>query len=117
MEKQRFTKSGKNSPGALAPGEKRYDVYDDEAGPGGVRGLVVTVHPTGVRTWYVIRKIRGQVERVKVGRVEDFDPEKARKRAAKINATVAEGRSPAAERRAIRAEMTLGALWAAFKLR
>lgn len=117
MGKQRFTKTGRNSPGALAPGEKRYDVYDDETGPGGVRGLVVTVQPSGVRTWYLIRKIRGRVERVRIGRVEDLDPEKARKKAAKINAQVVDGRSPAAERRAVRAEMTLAELWALFQVR
>ncbi|OYV92678.1 MAG: hypothetical protein B7Z68_09975, partial [Acidobacteria bacterium 21-70-11] len=86
----------------LSPRDKRYDVYDDPSGAGGVRGLVVTVQPSGVKTWYLIRKVRGQVERVKIGRAEDFDLERARKKAGRIAGQIAEGRSPAAEKRAIR---------------
>ena len=107
MRKVRFTKP---SVKALRPEAKRYDVYDDSDN----RGLAVTILPSGCRTWYLIRKVRGRVERVKLGNVADLSPEAARKKAAKVNATIADGRSPSEERRAIRSEMSLGALWTAF---
>ena len=110
MRKVRLTKA---EIAKLRPEAKRYDVYDDSDS----RGLAITVMPSGVRTWYVIRKVKGKVERDRIARVEDIDPERARKKAAKINAKIADGKSPAAERRAIRAEMTLGALWEQFKER
>jgi integrase len=107
VRKVRFTKP---SVKALRPEAKRYDVYDDSDN----RGLAVTILPSGCRTWYLIRKVRGRVERVKLGNVADLSPEAARKKAAKVNATIADGRSPSEERRAIRSEMSLGALWTAF---
>jgi integrase len=110
MRKQKFTKP---SVKALQPESKRYDVHDDSDTP----GLVVTVQPSGLRTWYLVRRVGHRVERIRIGRADVLDPERARKKAAKLNGEIADGRSPSAERRAIRAEMELGALWEQFKKR
>jgi len=90
-------------------------VHDD--GPKAVHGLVVTVTPAGAKVFYVTRKVRGRHERIRLGRVEHVSVETARARATVLNGEIAQGRSPAAERREVRAEMTLGELWETFKLR
>ncbi|MBI4916899.1 MAG: site-specific integrase [Acidobacteria bacterium] len=96
----------------LQPEAERYYVYDQAQ-----RRLAVLVMPSGAKSWYLVKKSRGRLERLRLGTVDDLSPELARKRAGILAGQVDMGRSPTAERRAIRAEMTLAALWTEFKKR
>jgi integrase len=85
---------------------KRADHWDAK-----VQGLLVRVTSAGVKTFYVLRKVSGKLERVSLGRYPAMTPEQARKQAAEVNASIAKGESPAAKKRADRAEMTFAAFW------
>jgi integrase len=79
--------------------------------------LAVMVTPRGAKSYYFVKKARGRFERVRIASVAELSVEKARKRVAILGGDVADGRSPTEDRRAVRAEMTLGQLWEAFKKR
>ncbi len=75
------------------------------------RGLTLTILPTGVKSFYLYRRIHGRPERVLIGRFPDMSVEQARLEAAKFNGLVAQGVNPNDERRKLRAESTLQSLW------
>ena len=95
---------------ALAPKAKRYWVLDAKT-----PRLAAMVTPRGAKSYYFVKKARGRLERVRIGSVAELSVEKARQRVAVLGGDVADGRSPTEDRRAIRAEITLGQLWEAFK--
>ncbi len=76
-----------------------------------VRGLAIAVSPAGKKTFVLYRKIAGRPERVTVGPFTDLSIEQARGRAEQMNADIALGNNPAADRRSIRAEATLQELF------
>lgn len=81
--------------------------YTDEKTP----GLELRITSTGVRTFYVRRRVRGtgKLERITVGRFPEITVESARRVAAGHVAALAEGRSVAATRKAAKARsVTLG---------
>ncbi|MBN6741270.1 tyrosine-type recombinase/integrase [Acidithiobacillus sp. MC6.1] len=86
---------------------KRVTVYDDD---NSARGLCCLVTPKS-RTFYVVRKIAGRVEWVKLGDVLTVPIEEARRRAAEIALAVANGANPAEEKRTRRAEWTFSDLF------
>jgi len=85
----------------LAPGSKRTWVYDTE-----VRRLAVMVTPNGARVFYVILKVHGRTERIRLGPVQDLPVLDARKAALAKVGGVARGENPVEERRRAR-EVTL----------
>ncbi len=87
----------------------RYDVYD--SGPKAVPGLCVTVTPMGAKSYYLVRKVGGRTERIRIDAVGNMSPETARRRATALNNEIGEGRNPAGARRERRAEPTLGEVW------
>ena len=93
----------------LQPSTKRYDVHDTKE-----RGLVVTVTPNGAKSFYVVWKVDGRVERYHIGNVADVKTEEARKKAAWFRTEANAGRNPAEARRGRRAEPPLSEVWAAF---
>ncbi|MGA9305604.1 MAG: tyrosine-type recombinase/integrase [Candidatus Sulfotelmatobacter sp.] len=76
-----------------------------------VRGLCIAVSPLGKKTYVLYRKVNGRPERVTIGPVSDMTIEAARGEASRMNGLIAQGANPAAERRAVRAEMTLKELF------
>ncbi|HOC43782.1 MAG TPA: tyrosine-type recombinase/integrase [Thermoanaerobaculales bacterium] len=94
---------------ALEAREKRYDVYDSAVG-----GLAVTVTPKGVKTFYMIRKVAGTVERIRIGRFPGMKIGGARKAAIPLQTAIGAGRNPAEERRDARGHVTIGELWKAY---
>jgi integrase len=96
---------------ALQPGDSRYYVHDDT-----IRGLALTVYPSGKKSFVLYRKLSGRPERVFIGSYPDLTPEQARRMAEQMNAIVAQGGNPARERREIKAEMTLQELFDTFLL-
>ena len=91
---------------ALKPRNRRYDVYDDIK-----RNLAVTVTPAGTKTFYLVKKIAGRVERIRIGQFPDAKVAKAREKAQKLIDGIAVGDNPAEERRQNGEAVTLGGLW------
>src|SRR2546429_3094564 len=99
VEPKRFH-FGKKAIEALPLRKSRYYVYDDT-----IRGLALTVYPSGKKTFILYRKLAGKPERVFLGAYPDLTPEQVRKIAEQKNAVIAQGGNPARERREVRAEM------------
>lgn len=71
-------------------------------------GLQLRVASSGVKTFSMFRRIKGgQPERVTLGRYPDLSIEQARRKAAEVNAAIAEGKNPADAVRAAKQELTL----------
>jgi integrase len=74
------------------------------------RGLAVAVHPTGHMSWKCIYSFHGRPRWFHVGDVTAIGLADARKLAGRVMFQVAEGKDPAAERRAERSKGTFGEL-------
>ena len=81
------------------------------------RGLVLLVTTSGVKTFYVRRKLNGRSERICIGRFPEWSVERARARADEINAAFGRGENPADKGRTLRDEMTLDDLFAQYMSR
>lgn len=103
LHRLNFTKTNIN---ALQPGESLYEVQDSK-----VPGLYIRVNPTGVKTFYLLRRIEGTLERIKIGRFPAATPEVARQRAEQLNAEITLGKNPAAIKRDARGGVTLAKLF------
>src|ERR1022692_3312554 len=86
-----------------SPNGAQRSYYWDEK----VRGLGVAVSPLGKKTFILYRKVLGRPERITIGFYPDLSIEQARGMASQMNSVIAQGGNPAAERRSVRAEMTL----------
>jgi hypothetical protein len=87
---------------SLAPGPIPIDVRDGE-----MRGLVVTVLPSGRKQFTVRYRYQGKQRRLLLGEYSQaFSLAKARKAARAAHVAIDNGRDPAAERRAAKAERT-----------
>jgi integrase len=79
-----------------------------------VKGFCVRV-TAGARVFYLVRKISGRTQRIRIGAYPDIAPEAARKIAEQLNGEVAQGKDLAAERRRRRqpnrTDPTLGELF------
>lgn len=101
----RFTKHALEKLPAAAAGKRDY--YRDTE----VRGLVLAVTATGVKSWQLYRKVAGSPQRIVLGRFPDLAIEKARGRASELNGQIAKGENPAAE---MRADITFGDAFALY---
>jgi integrase len=81
---------------------KRTDYYDLTQ-----RNLMIRVTSNGSKTFYVRRKIKGQSERILIGRYPDLSVEQARKSAATILSDIALGNNPQENKRRENDEPTL----------
>jgi integrase len=73
---------------ALESRESRYNVFDSNT-----RGLGITIHPTGQKTFFHLKKVMGMPERRVIGIFPDFAVEQARGKAAEINSKLATWKS------------------------
>lgn len=95
---------------ALPARPTRYDVPDPSR-----PGIVMTVFPSGVRTFYLIKRVGRTVERIKLAKLGEVRRIETVRDLAKARlAEITEGRDPAAERRAGRKVLTLGELWTVY---
>ena len=72
-------------------------------------------HPNGAKSYYLVRKVGGRTERIRIDAVANLAPEGARKRATALNNEIGEGRNPAEARRGRRAEPTLAEVWGLYE--
>ena len=103
MAKAHFTKSWIES---IEAPDGRLTFTDDST-----RGLTLLVNPTGVKTFYVVRKFRGRVERTLLGRFPELTLVEARKKAAYFQVQFDAGVNPSEARRQSREELTLDAFF------
>jgi integrase len=103
--KFQFTKERIEALPAPENGQRAY-YYDAK-----VRGLAIAVSSLGKKTFVLYRKVAGRPERITIGAFADLSIEQARGQAEQLNADIAMGENPAAERRNIRAEATLQELF------
>jgi integrase len=76
-----------------------------------VRGLAVAVSAMGKKSFLLYRKVSRRPERITIGPFMDISIEQARTRAEQLNADIARGENPAANKRRIRDEATLKELF------
>lgn len=108
MTKIRFTKAFIDG---LPPcGKKGWDAYYDEKAP----GLALFVYPSGNKAFYVQRKLKGRIERIKIGPYPQTTIEQARTETVKVNAAIVDHKNPAAVRRALKAEPTFSEVFEKF---
>lgn len=88
------------------PARGRRHVYDTRC-----PGLTLCVTPAGTKTFYLYRRVQGRPQRTHLGRFPGMTVEQARKRAAVLNAEIAEGGDPQQRKRRLREEVTLGELF------
>ena len=100
-----FTKKTLDQLSSPENGQRAYH-YDTN-----VRGLAMAVSPAGRKTFILYRKIAGRPERITIGLYPDLSIEQARGKASELNAVIAQGENPAAQKRQIRDEMTLKELF------
>lgn len=93
---------------ALQPAAARYEVKDQT-----VKGLVLRVSPGGVKTFSVFSWVpaKRRPERVTLGKYPAVSIDAARTRAKKVMGQIAEGKSPATEKRQFHAEDTFEAVF------
>lgn len=103
--KLNFTKAAIDALALPEPG-KRADYQDTKA-----TGLQLRVAPSGIKTFSVLRRINGKLERITLGRYPDMTIEQSRRRAAEIGVAISNGANPAEVKRGDKAEMTLGDLF------
>ena len=99
---------------ALPTPEKAEKPKRDEYRDSKSRGLMLYVSPSGLKVFYLYRKINGRPERIRLGVFPDTTVEHARKQASRLNAAVYDGANPAEAKRMVRAEPTLGELYEAY---
>lgn len=85
---------------------KRMDYHDTKT-----LGLQLRLSSSGTRTFSVLRRIHGILERVTLGRYPALTIEQARRKAAEINADIANSVNPAEVKRGRKAELTFSELF------
>jgi hypothetical protein len=75
---------------ALPTPDKRTDYQDEKTS-----GLYLRVTPSGVKSFSVLRRINGKLERITVGPYPAISIDEARIRAGEINTAIARGQNPA----------------------
>jgi len=88
-----------------AAGHRAY-YYDDQA-----RSLCIDVTHAGTKTFYLVRKVNGRVQRIRLGRFPEMTVANARTEAAIKNNDLDRGLDLQAEKRKTREELTLGELF------
>ena len=75
------------------------------------KGLTVTVHPSGSKTFVLYRKVQGRPERIFIGNWPEMPVEAAIDKADEMNGAIARGENPAEQRRQRRLEGNFGSLY------
>jgi len=84
---------------------KSYYARDTES-----KGLALRVG-AGSKTFYVVKKVQGKVEYIKLGPFPEVTVEQARRRAVELQAEISKGRNPAELKRTAKQEATFGTFW------
>jgi integrase len=74
-------------------------------------GLALQITANDARSFYLYKKVQGRPQRIHLGGFDEITVDQARILCAKKLGAIANGANPNAEKRAMRAETTLGELW------
>ena len=85
---------------------KRLTIYDTD-----VPKLAIRITSTGSMTWYVIKRVGGEMVWLKLGTFPDMSVDNARTEAQKVLSEFVQDRNPAAVKRATKAELTFAELF------
>ena len=85
----------------LSPQPQRYYVHDTK-----IRGLCLSVFPSGTKTFMLYRKVNDRPVRITLGRFDDLTIEQARKQAEGFNNEIAQGNNPREAINSKRKELT-----------
>jgi integrase len=85
----------------LSPQPQRYYVHDTK-----IRGLCLSVFPSGTKTFMLYRKVNDRPVRITLGRFDDLTIEQARKQAEAFNNEIAQGNNPREAINSKRKELT-----------
>jgi integrase len=88
---------------------KRLTIYDTQTPK-----LAMRMTHTGVRAFYIVKRLGGAMVWLKLGTFPDMTVEQARNEAGKVLGEFAKGENPAAVKRAVRAELTFSQAFDAF---
>lgn len=91
---------------ALPPLQKRYEVSDIK-----VHALRLFVYPSGQKTFFLYRKVKGRPQRIKIGNYSLLTIEQARNKAKQLNSLIELGNDPFEEIKARRKEPTFKELF------
>jgi integrase len=94
---------------ALPEHGKRADYQDTKT-----TGLQLRVTSNGTKTFSVLRRIQGTLERITIGRYPDLTVEQARRKATQINADIANDVNPGEVKRGRKRELTFSELFAEY---
>lgn len=96
----------KNALTKLEPESKRYEVCDEN-----IKGLRLTVFPTGGKTFILLRKVNNRAQRIKIGRFPEISIEQARNEAKRLISLITLGGDPHEYKKAQRQEITFKELF------
>jgi integrase len=103
MAKAALTRTFVRDIPAMAPGQRKYRVYDNR-----IPGLAVEISVSGLKTfWQRYTDPRGRRREIRIGRYGDITVDQARKRAHELRAAIALGGDPAGARDRQKAMPTL----------
>ena len=115
VAKIRFNFTKKELENLAAPALQATYVYDSR-----VRGLAMRLaaktgrKKNGRKVFVLYRRIAGRPERVQIGEFPELSIEQARARAQEMNSAIARGENPGEAQRTLKAESTLGDLFAVY---
>jgi integrase len=92
---------------SLCPQNNTTTYYSDTH----TRGLGIYVTRTGVKTYFVYRKVEGRPQRIILGHTDEITLNQAREKANKIHLQILDGVNPQDKKHSLREEMTFGELW------
>lgn len=91
----------------IAPPETGSKVLYDKI----LKDLGIRINAGGTKTFFLLKKVRGQAERITLGRFPDMSIEQARRKAQKLLSEIAEGSNPLEAQRRIKGEFTFEELF------
>ncbi|MGB8364929.1 MAG: tyrosine-type recombinase/integrase [Rhizomicrobium sp.] len=96
---------------ALKPDRNGRDVIIRDSGDGAVKGFLIRILPSGVKSWAVqYRNIHGRTRRLTLGPIGVLTPEEARAMARETLTRVKKGEDPSADRKVARKSLTVAEL-------
>lgn len=85
----------------LKPTSKRNFYYDTQS-----KGLILTVYPSGIKSFYLYRKINGYPDRILIGQFPQMDIEDARRQAVVFNSQIIRNINPKEAKKKIKNDTT-----------
>ncbi len=89
--------------------DKRYAVFDSKT-----PCLQLIVYPSGVKTYFLYRRVNARPERIKIGRFETITIEQARNEAKRLNSLITLGNDPVQDKKEKQEKPTFKELYQAY---